>query len=63
MQVTKDLKEATKDTNIQKPVVLLADIYKRTKVWLLLLTYLGCVKGAEHIPLAFLIYNHNKVTD
>jgi hypothetical protein len=62
MQMAKDLKEATEDTSIQKPVNL-TDIHKWTKFWLLLRTYLGRVKGAAHISLLYLIRDHEEVTD
>jgi hypothetical protein len=41
----------------------LTDIHKWTKFWLLFSTYLGRVKGAAHIPLAYLICNHEEVTN
>jgi hypothetical protein len=63
MQAVEDQKEATEDTTIQKPVVLTDSIHQWTKFWLLLLTYLGCVRGAAHIPLAYLICDHDEVTD
>jgi hypothetical protein len=63
MQVAKDQKEATEDTAVQKPVVL-TDIHKWTKFWLLLSMYLDHVKGAAHtIPLTYLIRNHDEVMD
>ena len=62
MQAAKDLKEATEDTAIQKPVAL-SDINKWTKFWLMFSTYLGRVKGAAHIPLVYLIREHVAVTN
>jgi hypothetical protein len=62
MQMAKDLNEATKDIAIQKPMNL-TDIHKWTKFWLLFSTYLGRVKGAARIPLAYLIRDHEEVTN
>lgn len=61
MQNARDLKEATMESTIEKPVVLV-DIHKWTKFYLMLSTYLGRVKGAALIPLSYLIREHGDVT-
>jgi hypothetical protein len=61
MKVARDQKEATEDTEVQKPVVL-SDMHKWTKFWLMLSTYLGRIRGAAHIPLSYLTREHVAVT-
>ena len=61
MKADKDYKLATEETEIQKPEKL-TDLAKWTKFWELLSTFLGRVKGAALIPLAYLVREHREVT-
>jgi hypothetical protein len=60
MKDDKDYEAAMKDTEIQKPDKL-ANLGKWTRFWELLSTYLGRVKGAALIPLAYLVHEHEEV--
>jgi hypothetical protein len=62
MQNAKGLEEATEDMTIEKHVIL-ADINKPTKFWLMFPTYLGRVKkGATHISFSYLIWDCVAIT-
>jgi hypothetical protein len=61
MQADKDYKLVTEDMDIQKPEKL-TDLVKWTKFWELLSMFIGRVKGAALIPLAYLVHKHEEVT-
>jgi hypothetical protein len=61
MKADKGYKLATEDMDIQKPEKL-SDLVKWTKFWDLLSMFLGRVKGAALIPLAYLVHEHEEVT-
>ena len=62
MQNAKDLKEATEAVTIDKPTALV-ELNKWTKFWLKFSAYLSRVRGAAHIPLTYLVRDHEEVTD